>query len=376
MLNRLDDFLIHQTPEPIAHPATSDRNFYDRFWMNGYSRDGSYYFGVAMGLYPHRGVMDCAFSIVRRDGLQRCFFASRRAPLERTDMSVGPFRIEIVDPMRQLRLTLDDNESGLACDLTFFARTAAIEEARQTLVSGTRRFFDVTRLDQFGCWAGEIRTPDGDIRVDATDCLGTKDRSWGVRQVGESEKGGAPQVPQGTFFLWAPLIWENEISHAIFIEDMTGEPITRQAMVAPFYKDLSAIPEGRDAGEREMATTRHRIHYHAKTRHVRSAEIDLVEKDGGVRTISLEPILKFQMKGIGYLHPEWRHGAWQGELKTGSEAFDPAELDVLNPSHIHIQQLVLADDGRQKGIGALEHVVFGPYAPGGFTEWFDGAKPE
>ena len=30
MLNKLDDFPIHQAPEPIAHPVTSDRNVYDR----------------------------------------------------------------------------------------------------------------------------------------------------------------------------------------------------------------------------------------------------------------------------------------------------------------------------------------------------------
>lgn len=376
MLNRLDDYLIHQTPEPIAHPATSDRNFYDRFWFNGFARDGSYYFGVAMGLYPHRGVLDCAFSIVRRDGLQRCFFGSRRAPLERTDMSVGPFRITVSDPMRQLRLTLDDNESGVACDLTFSGRTAAIEEGRQTLLSGTRRFFDITRLDQFGCWEGTIKTPDGDIRVAASECLGTKDRSWGVRQVGESETGGAPQTPQGTFFLWAPLFWEKEISHAIFIDDMKGDPIIRQAMVAPLYKTLAEIPDGRDPGENHMATARHRILYHPNTRLARSAEIDLVDQQGATRTISLKPILKFQMKGIGYIHPEWKHGAWHGELKTGSEVFDPAKLDPLLPQHIHTQQLMIVDDGRQKGIGAMEQVVFGPYAPGGFKEWFDGAKPD
>ncbi len=35
MLNKLDDYPIHQTPEPIAQPATSDRNEYERTWKNG-----------------------------------------------------------------------------------------------------------------------------------------------------------------------------------------------------------------------------------------------------------------------------------------------------------------------------------------------------
>src|SRR2546425_1194423 len=37
MLTKFDDYAIHQTPEPIAHPASSDRNVYDRYWFNGYA---------------------------------------------------------------------------------------------------------------------------------------------------------------------------------------------------------------------------------------------------------------------------------------------------------------------------------------------------
>jgi len=48
-------------------------------------------------------------------------------------MQVGPFRLEIIEPMLRTRVVLDDNTTGLACDLTFSARTAATQEARQTL---------------------------------------------------------------------------------------------------------------------------------------------------------------------------------------------------------------------------------------------------
>lgn len=84
MLNFLDDYPIHQTPEPTAHPATTDRNVYDRFFFDRFSDDGEWFFGIAMGLYPHRRILDCALSPVRRDRSQRSFFASRRAPNERT----------------------------------------------------------------------------------------------------------------------------------------------------------------------------------------------------------------------------------------------------------------------------------------------------
>ena len=65
MLSRLDDYPVHQTPEPVAQPASSDRNVYDRYWFNGYAEDGEFYFAVGMGLYPNRRILDCGFSIVR-----------------------------------------------------------------------------------------------------------------------------------------------------------------------------------------------------------------------------------------------------------------------------------------------------------------------
>ena len=52
MLNKLDDFPVHQTPEPLAQPATSDPNFYDRTWFNGYRDDAQQYFALGLAVYP------------------------------------------------------------------------------------------------------------------------------------------------------------------------------------------------------------------------------------------------------------------------------------------------------------------------------------
>ncbi len=374
MLNKLDDYPIHQTPEPVAVPLSSDRNVYDRTWFNGYAGDGSYYFGIGMAVYPHRGILDCAFSVVQPGGRQHCFYGSRRAPAERTEMQVGPFRMEVIEPLRRTRVVLDDNMSGISCDLTFSTRSAAIQEARQTLWSGTRRAMDATRFDQFGCWSGVVKHPEGEIKVVASECRGTKDRSWGTRGVGEPESGGAPVVPKGIFFLWAPLFWDDHISHAIFFDGQDGEALVREGIVAPLYKSEDEVPGVGDAHDERMATARHRVSYHRGTRLAASAEIDLVSRAGDTRTISLEPILKFQMKGLGYGHPEWGQGMWKGELAVGGESFDPRQLDLLARENLHVQQVVRASDGERRGIGVLEQIVAGPYAPAGFAQFFDGAK--
>jgi hypothetical protein len=374
VLNRLDDFPIHQTPEPIAHPASSDPNTYDRTWFNGYSTDGTRYFGFDMAVYPHRGILDTHFSVVEAGGRQHCIYASRRAPQERTDMSVGPIRYEIIEPLRRARIIIDDNETGIAADLTFSARSSAIQEARQVLWQRQQRVMDATRFAQFGRWSGTVTHPEGELTLNVDTWKGTKDRSWGVRSVGERIPVGAPLDPRGFFFLWAPLQWDDHITHSVFFDGPRGEALIREALTSPLHDAEDAIPDELDDVATHLATAVHRVEYHPGTRWAHRAELDLIDLYGDVRTITMEPRLRFQFKGLGYGHPAWRQGSWKGELEVAGESFEPLQLDPLAVENIHIQQVVMVSDDRgREGIGALEQVVVGPYEPAGFTHFTDGA---
>src|SRR5579872_4411656 len=96
MLTKADDYPIHQLPEPIATSGT-DRNFYDRYFFNGYTRDGGVFFAVALGVYPHLNVMDASFSTIT-DGVQHNLRASRLLAMERMDTTVGPIAVEVIEP--------------------------------------------------------------------------------------------------------------------------------------------------------------------------------------------------------------------------------------------------------------------------------------
>jgi len=373
MLTKFDDYPIHQTAEPIVHPASSDRNVYDRYWYNGYANDGEFYFAVGMGLYPNRGILDCGFGIVR-DGGQHAFHASKRAAGEPTDTTVGPFRIEVVEPMMVSRVVLEPNETGMECDLTFTARTACVEEGRQTLRQGFRPMLDSTRFAQFGRWQGTVQYNGKTVAVDASRVYGTKDRSWGLRPVGEPESGGAParRLPQ-VYFLWAPIHWQDHCTHFGTFEDESGYPIHQDGAIVPAYGSLAEIPGVMDQGIRAMASVEHEITYVPGTRRAKSARITLVERSGERRETELEPLIAFRMKGIGYTHPEWGHGRWKGELAIGGESWKTAALNELALENIHVQQVMRARSQGQEGVGVLEQICLGPHAPSGFREFMDGA---
>jgi hypothetical protein len=373
VLNRQDDFPIHQTPDPVAAPTTGDRNAYDRYFFNGYSRDGALYFAAAMGLYPNRSVLDASFSVVR-EGVQTSVHASRRAPLERTETRAGPIAIEVLTPMRSHRLTVADNEAGVRAELTFTARTVAVEEPRFTRRTGTRVRMDSTRFTQWGSWQGFVQVGGERIEIDSSQVLGTRDRSWGIRPVGEQE-GGAPGALPQFFWLWAPLHFPELCAHFDVIEDGEGRVENSNGSIVPLLSDPA--DEVIDYGEiiaTKMESVSYRIRWRPGTRRAESAEIALVPFRGDQRLISLEPMLTFQMLGIGYLHPEWGHGLWKGEEVVGCEQWKLADLNPLDPRHIHIQELCRARMDGHEGIGILEQLVIGPHQPSGFEGLFDGAK--
>jgi hypothetical protein len=364
VLTKLDDYPLHQTAEPIAQPSTGDRNFYDRYFFNGYTRTGDLFFAAALGVYPNRRVMDAAFSVVR-GGKQWVVRASRLAPVERTETTVGPITVEVVEPLRTLRLRIGDNDHGVRADLTFTARTAPIEEPRFTHRVHGRLVMDSTRLTQFGTWQGSLTVDGASIALDPTAVLGCRDRSWGIRVVGEPE-GGAPGMFPQFFWLWAPINFDDVCVHFDVNEDGEGRR---------WHANGNLVRVG-DFGDDAITSTKsvdHRIVWRSGTRRATSASISLTPHGGTPVTVDLEPLVTFQMRGLGYLEPEWGHGMWKGELAVGGDVWTLADLDPLDPRHLHVQQVCRARMDGREGVGVLEQLVIGPHAPSGFRSLIDGA---
>ncbi|TGD73293.1 hypothetical protein E4634_09655 [Mangrovimicrobium sediminis] len=374
MITRFDDFPIHQTVDPIAYTATSDRFTYDRYWYNGHSRDGAVYFAVALGRYPNLGILDCGFSLVI-DGRQYAFHASRRAPREPSETVVGPFSLQILEPMGRHRLRIEPNETGIECDLVFTPRSCAIEEGRQTKRNERHLIQDVTRFDQFGFWHGYIRCNGIELAVDASETFGLKDRSWGIRQVGERYTGGAPmQASHNVHFLWAPIHWRERCTLAGLYEDGDGYQWHSDQAIVTAGAVAQTIDPGDESGLTQWrGRVEHQLCFEPGTRRASSAQIRMQDRDGENIEIDLEPVALFRMKGIGYQHPEWGHGAWKGELAIGAESWDCDAPDPLAWENLHIQQLVVARCGDEVGYGVLEQMHIGPYAPYGLEGMFGGA---
>ena len=110
-----DDYPIHQAPEPVAYAGT-DRNFYDRYFFNGYGAEGDgddLFFAAAFGVYPHLNIADAAFCVMRQ-GKQVNLHASRWLKMERMDLTVGPITIAVETPLQRLKLVVAAPEQDLS----------------------------------------------------------------------------------------------------------------------------------------------------------------------------------------------------------------------------------------------------------------------
>jgi hypothetical protein len=378
MISEFDEYAVHQTSNPVNQPGPSDRNFYDRYWFNGFDREGAFVFEVGFGLYPNRFVQDAHFSVALA-GAQHSFHGARRAPRERADSSVGPLRIEVLRPLRAVRVVLAPNDTGLECDLTFRALTAPTEEPKNVMREDGRLIMETSRYTQLGQWQGRFAVAGTRHEVRASSTPGTRDRSWGVRPVGEPEAGapGLTHGEPGVYWVWAPLQFDDVCTQFGSFEDRDGCPTQLSACIVPRYASEDAVPRGGEPGLREMAEVRHRIRWERGTRRPAGAELHFVTREGEKLDFELERIARFQMQGIGYQHPEWGHGFWKGELATGGESWRLDELDPLDYKNVHVHTICRAHmsgpDREREGVGVLETICFGRHAPSGFRGILDGA---
>lgn len=367
MLTKGDEYPIHQTAELIAFSGT-DRNFYDRYFFCAYLPDGSGYCAAAFGVYPHLNIADAHFSVIR-DGVQHCVHASRILGFERMNTQVGPVRIEVVEALKTIRLTITEQD-GISGELTFEGRSAPIVEPRFTRRNGTRMFMDLTRFT-VNCRVSGWVSVDGK-RQDYAGAYGTRDRSWGVRQIGAADP--QPVVPAALpqfYWLWAPTNFPNLSLYAHVNEDQAGAPWNRRASIA--------LDGSNAESAQHMNDDRFDMTWEVGKRHASAARLDVTDHEGRAHSVTWEPFDTFMMKGVGYGHPDWVHGGFKGELAVAREDFRPADLNPLDPANLHIQALSKAhhqgpDGLASEGIGIVEQLVIGPHDPSGFKGLLDGAE--
>jgi len=364
MLTAYDDYPLHQAPWPIDRVATSDRNFYDRYYFNVHDTGCQAFLALGLGVYPNLGVMD-AFACGVRGSRHHIVRASRALAGDRHATVVGPIRVDVIEGLRRLRIACDAPERPLSFDITFEAWSDAYEEPHFLYRNPLgRTVMDYTRLTQLGTPTGWMRIGDEKFAVGGEGWRSARDRSWGIRPVGDSEPDGAlvdhPERMQ-FFWNWSP----------VHLGDV-GVLYTASEHADGRRWHQSGALLARGGGARHAVGVDHDLRFEPGTRRFAGAEV-VVDLGDERMTLQYTPRLRFLMPAIGYRGP-WAHGQYQGSLKVQDDIWDADDPETAIVHGWLTETLCDVRAGSRCGQGIFEMAVIGPHAKYGFEDVFDGWK--
>jgi len=342
-----DDYPVHQSSDWIAHVATSDRNFYDRYYFNVLDTQGRFMIVMGLGQYPNLGTTD-AFATVRVGEKQHVVRASK--PLvDRSDISVGPLRIEVLEPLKRLRFVIEPTEHDVALDLTWEGFGPAIPEPNQFIRNGTRVTFDTQRLAQMGSWTGTLSVAGETFDVKPETTWGSRDRSWGVRPIGEREPEGIYRdtFKPGGMWSYFPMRFEDHCIYYICSEGADGSRSLEQAERVWL-----------DGRVEQLGRTEHAHEFEPGIRLLTGSTISFPDSGIDIRCTPL--LANFLAVGTGYgLEPDWRHGMYQGpDLVVQGITYEVPEIRQMGAYAVVDHAARFEYDGHV-GYGLYEHSFSG-----------------
>lgn len=356
----LDEYPIHQAPQSMKWFATSDRNAYDRCIMHALSPDGATQIAVGLGVYPHVGVIDCYIAI-RQGHRLTSLRTSGVLGDDRMVQQVGSMRIEVLEGLKTVRFVCEEDE-GISADLTWHGSFPAVDEPRHIKKAQDVTILDAFRFVQTATVTGQV-VVDGQI-LDATTegWVGARDRSWGIRPVGEATAAGRPTPDgYGMWWCWIPLRFETFALMLVLEESPDG------------YRTINeAIRIRPDGSIEQLGWAETDIRYTSGTRYPTGATISLRGRDGRDLDLEIETMGPMPLSvGLGYGPDDdgWNHGRWMGESWTQRVDHQlDAEPAATRMAWSMIDHAARASFDGEVGFGIFEHLCLGPHAPSGFAD--------
>ena len=367
-LNPFDDYPFHQAIAPLDVPATSDPHFNDGYWFSFY-REGTYAF-CGLRLHPNSNVMD-GYGGVLHGGVQRNVRFSRALRPRTNELAVGPFRLEIVEPMHVQRLVLDSNPSGVVFDVLVHASAPMtleephLQHRHGVLLNHVLRYSGPTRAEGTLVVDGDEHAVDG--------WYGARDHSWGIRSTMGPHlpvRGVEPEAARDprAIRIWVPFEAGALTGFFHTHEGPRGETLDFQGTL---WDDGDEVP---------LTGVRHAFRYDDGTRRLAGGEFTLLDAGGGERHFTFERVCEpVHPEGFGYARG-WSDGGnpgvWRGPEAVESSSFDATDPDAA-PGGAHLPAArrlggtefacSLAGPDGEPGMAHVEHMIYGTYEPSGFV---------
>lgn len=331
-LTLMDEYPRHQVGGTFDTVVSDSVHWNDGFYFTlGDQSTGTTLF-AAIRLYPNTDVMD-AFACATTGNMQHNARWSRRLRPNNDDISVGPLSLEIIEPLRTLRLRCDDNEFGITFDTTWTGLHEPHLEDRIVRYSGGRKVYDRTNYDQCCEVTGTLTVAGTTVDVNERTWIGVRDHSWGMGRTGGAAASSIAPVterdPRRGFAMrqWTMMRMPDRVLFWQFHQQADGSAHDIEAVVIPLdaSKPRWRYVAGQAEAERIDGLPR-----------AKSSTVHLTREDGTVDSFLLTPTSRpVYLQGGGYhdgFSDRLGRGVYRGENHAEGEVWDVSHpVEVVDP---------------------------------------------
>jgi hypothetical protein len=368
MLTAADEQFVHQTTETFANVVTSDPSWTERAYGCAITKSGSIALHWGLGKYTNRNVMD-GFVGISTGRAQRQIRFSRRLDPNPLDTVVGPFRYEVIEPLKTSRMILEPTEhQPIACDIVQHAIIGPWLEDRSYVQRAFRRVQDEMRYIMPTTTTGWIEYEGQRFDLSEGDNFGFRDHSWGVKQntgPAAPEIGDRARMPPGLKFrmTWLPAVLERPDggSYRVHLFGWEAESARGTQTV-----NESQIFDGPNGAVHARATI-NRMTFDPANREPLGGQLVLIMEDGSERPFHIEVAAEPRVGlGLGLYHG-YRghyHGEARGKLFVeGEHVLNTGDPETSREIHQLRDILVRVTDpvGGGTGWGIINTEIVGAW---------------
>lgn len=194
-LTEADEWPRHQVARTFDMVVSDSPHWSDGFYFTASDETGAASLYTAVRLYANTDVMD-GYACVHLDGRQHNLRWSRRLRPAIDDLTVGPLRVDILEPLRRLRTVCGPNPYGITYDLTWTGLHEPYLEGYVERYAGGRLTAQRCNYDQCCDVEGQLTVAGRQFEVTPQSWVGVRDHSWGLgRTGGPRAPSAAPQPP-------------------------------------------------------------------------------------------------------------------------------------------------------------------------------------
>jgi len=317
-----DEYPLHQITAGFAGVAGADPSWNDGHYICVCDQAGTVCLTSNLRLYSNNDVMD-GFVCIRHDGKQHNIRVSRRLRPAVDELRVGPLRLEILEPMRTVRLVLDDNAYGIALDVTCRSTTVPYEDPVEVTRLDGRLVSERMTYELTGSCEGWVEVADRRHELALATSSFFRNHSWGL----QAGRGGpklyaapspgtrrrAPGVRQWVLF-------DMPDHGGFYFLDPSGRRASGKGALM--------------FGDRTVAITdvETNLQFYDGGRRLRSGAFRLTEAGGSERTYTVEDLGWVYCQGGGYFGG-FDDGLGQGVYR-GDDYAEGEVWDVSHPTEI------------------------------------------